>query len=98
MFNTTVSLCGGEKTPPPDVAIVGRCEAAAVKRPAGAQSIWISMGEERWGAEVCPGTGGGCLKSFRFENLFESATLLFVYQDIVVTCTSVEALACALAG
>lgn len=35
MFNTTVSLSLGERTGPPDVGIVERCEPPAVKLPAG---------------------------------------------------------------
>lgn len=34
-FNTTVSLSIGERTAPPDVGIVERCEPAAVKLSAG---------------------------------------------------------------
>lgn len=35
LFNTTASLCVGERTGPPDVGIVERCEPPAVKLPAG---------------------------------------------------------------
>lgn len=59
---------------PPDVAIVGRCEPAAVKRPAGVESVWITMGGGVIGKRRCVwgvvGRGwGDVAKVFVWQNV-----------------------------